>query len=230
MGLGVVAYTFAHIQHPEGLIWENEPFQSTMYVRGNSPLRRLMFGQEEHIIHHVVPHIPWFKYKRVWDLANGVLREQGVPARGWFEGPGEIVVPGADARKPLTVRVAMAQDVAPGIRAITLAADDGRSLPPASAGAHVDVHLAGGNMRQYSVVSSGNGEYRLAVKREDNGRGGSRAMHALAVGDRLAISKPRNNFVLYETAPHYVLIAGGIGIIAINIADGAAAEGAGQGV
>lgn len=65
MGLGVVAYTFAHIQHPDGLTWDKEPFQSTMYIGGNSPLRRLLFGQEEHIIHHVVPHVPWFKYKRV---------------------------------------------------------------------------------------------------------------------------------------------------------------------
>jgi len=215
VGLGVVAYTFAHIQHPEGLTWENEPFQSTMYVRGNSPFRRLMFGQEEHIIHHVVPHIPWFKYKRVWDLANGVLREQGVPARGWFEGPGVIAVPGADARKPVAVAVAEVRDVAKGIRAITLAACDGKALPIASAGAHVNVHLAGGMVRQYSLVNSDNGQYRLAVKREDNGRGGSRAMHALAVGDTLAISKPHNNFVLYETAPRYVLIAGGIGITAI---------------
>lgn len=215
VGLGVVAYTFAHIQHPEGLTWENEPFQSTMYVRGNSPLRRLMFGQEEHIIHHVVPHVPWFKYKRVWDLANGVLRQQGVPARGWFEGPSAIAVPTADARKPVPVRVVAISNEAPGIRSFTLATVDGKALPCASAGAHVDVHLAGGMVRQYSVVAAGDATCRLAVRREDEGRGGSRAMHALAVGDTLAISKPRNNFVLYETAPRYVLIAGGIGITAI---------------
>ena len=215
VGLGVVAYTFAHIQHPEGLTWENEPFQSTMYVRGNSPFRRLMFGQEEHIIHHVVPHIAWFKYKRVWDLANGVLRQQGVPARGWFEGPGAIVVPDANARKPQPVRVAAIDEAVPGIRAITLASADGQALPAASAGAHVDVHLAGGLVRQYSVVASQGGRYTLAVKCETGGRGGSLAMHGLSVGDTLAISKPRNNFVLYETAPRYLLIAGGIGLTAI---------------
>ncbi|WP_290866632.1 fatty acid desaturase [Aquabacterium sp.] len=215
VGLGVVAYTFAHIQHPEGLTWDKAPFQSTMYMRGHSPLRRLLFGQEEHIIHHVVPHIPWFKYKRVWDLANGVLKRQEIPSRSWFAGPGEIAVPGPDAQQPIPVRVTAVHDEVPGIRAIALRTIDGRDLP-ADAGAHVDVHLqAQGMVRQYSVVSAGNGQITLAVKREDHGRGGSVAMHALRVGDTLAISKPRNNFVLYESAPRFLLVAGGIGITAL---------------
>lgn len=215
VGLGVVAYTFAHIQHPEGLTWDREPFQSTMFMRGHSPLRRLMFGQEEHVIHHVVPHVPWFKYRRVWALANGVLTRQGIPSRGWLAGPGEIALPPADAPATIPVRVAALRDEAPGIRSITLRAVDGRALT-ADAGAHVDVHLPGGSMvRQYSVVEAHGGALVLAVKREDAGRGGSRAMHALRVGDELCISKPRNHFVLYEDEPRFVLVAGGIGITAL---------------
>lgn len=215
IGLGIIAYTFAHIQHPEGLTWDKEPFQSTVYVRGQSPFRRLMFGQEEHIIHHLTPHVPWFKYKRVWDLANGVLWKQGIPARGWFEGPGAIAVPGDDARAPVALKVAALEDVAPGIRQVRFEARDGKLLSPATAGSHIDVHLPDGLVRQYSVVDSNDAHYTIAVKLEEKGRGGSRAIHALKLGDVVPVGKPRNNFVLYESAPRFVLVAGGIGITPI---------------
>ncbi|WP_374413835.1 fatty acid desaturase [Novosphingobium colocasiae] len=212
VGLGIIAYTFAHIQHPEGLTWDNEPFQSTLYVRGDSIFRRLMFGQEEHIIHHLLPHVPWFKYKRVWNLANGTLRKQGIPDRGWWEGPGEIAVPTGEERKPIPMKLAMVRDDANGVRAFRFETTDGRKLAEADAGAHIDIHLPGNLVRQYSVVDSGPDHYTVAVRLDPNGRGGSRAMHALQEGEVLLVGKPRNNFVLYESAPRFVLIAGGIGI------------------
>lgn len=214
LGLGVVAYTFAHIQHPEGLTWEHEPFQSTVYVRGNSPWRRLMFGQEEHTIHHLLPHVPWFKYRRVWDLANGVLRKQDIPARGWFEGPKDIRLPTAADLAPVAMRVARIRDVGEGIRSFDLEPVDKVPLADAAAGSHVVVQLSGGLARPYSVVAHDphTNRYRIAVKREDKGRGGSRAMHALNEGDVVRVSKPRNHFVLYESAARFVLVAGGIGI------------------
>ena len=214
VGLGVVAYTFAHIPHPSGLTWDNEPFQSTVYVRGKSPFRRLMFGQEDHTIHHLVPHVPWFKYKKVWQLANGVLRKQGIPARGWFEGPGEIHVPTEAEKAPIAMRIAAIRDEADGIRSFALEPVDGRTLAEGAAGSHVEVHLPNGAVRQYSVVDHdpAANRYTIAVKRDDAGRGGSVAMHMLKVGDEIAVSAPRNNFVLYETAPRFVLVAGGIGI------------------
>ena len=39
------------------------------------------WGQAEHALHHFLPHIPWYKYKSVWALANGVFRKQGIPQR-----------------------------------------------------------------------------------------------------------------------------------------------------
>jgi len=215
LGLGWVAYTFAHIQHPHGLTWDNEPFQSTLYMGGNSPLRRLMFGQEEHIIHHVVPHVPWFKYKRVWDLANGVLQRQGVPSRTFLTGPGPITVPKPEDRAPIAMKVVALRDETAGIRVIELSPVDGQGLPRMEAGAHIDLHLKDGLVRQYSLVAANPASYTIAVKREDKGRGGSRAVHGLAVGDVLPVGRPRNNFVLYETAPRFVLVAGGIGITAM---------------
>ncbi len=67
--------------------------------------------------------------------------------------------------------------------------------------------------RSYSLIGQPDGEfYRIAVKRLDDGRGGSLAMWQLAVGDRLQITAPQNHFPLDLTAPACLLIAGGIGI------------------
>ena len=91
-------------------------------------------------------------------------------------------------------------------------------LPPLSAGAHVDLHLANGLVRQYSLVlekERGQG-YVVAVKRDQASRGGSVFIHReFCVGTALKISEPRNHFPLEENAAHTVLIAGGIGITPI---------------
>ncbi len=89
------------------------------------------------------------------------------------------------------------------------------ALPTAAAGAHVDVHLADGRVRQYSLCGNpaDTSAYRIAVKREEGGRGGSIWMHdALSVGMTMPVSAPRNHFPLALDARHHVLIGGGIGI------------------
>lgn len=81
------------------------------------------------------------------------------------------------------------------------------------AGAHIDVHLSDGLIRQYSLWSwSLDGcTLNVAVKREDAGRGGSLAMHALDVGTTVQIGGPRNHFKLQDGEQYVTLIAGGIG-------------------
>ena len=87
-------------------------------------------------------------------------------------------------------------------------------LPSFAAGAHVDVHLPGGLVRQYSIASdpAAHDHYLLCVKREPDSRGGSRHLHEqLGPGHRLWISAPRNLFALQPQGPH-LLLAAGIGI------------------
>ena len=92
----------------------------------------------------------------------------------------------------------------------------GSVFPPADAGAHVDVYLLGGMVRQYSLVIDGQeppGGYVIAVKKAPDSRGGSRALHEdTPVGTELELGLPRNLFPLVEDAPYSVLVAGGIGI------------------
>lgn len=88
-------------------------------------------------------------------------------------------------------------------------------LPAATAGAHVDLHLPEGRVRQYSLCGdlADRSVYRVAVKREAAGRGGSAWLHEnLRAGGSLMVSAPRNHFELAEDAERYLLLAGGIGV------------------
>ena len=121
----------------------------------------------------------------------------------------------AGGRRPqVQVRVARKWPTAAGIAAFELAPVAGE-LPGFQPGAHLDVHLPDGLVRQYSLTN-GPGltdVYRIGVKLEPEGRGGSRYMYdSVHVGDVLDLSEPRNNFTLRRDAARTVLIAGGIGI------------------
>lgn len=93
-------------------------------------------------------------------------------------------------------------------------AEPGASLPPFEPGSHIDLHLANGLVRSYSLLNSANdGRYVLGVLKNRDSRGGSRHVHEqLRLGAELRISAPRNNFRLVEDAEQSVLLAGGIGV------------------
>ena len=101
------------------------------------------------------------------------------------------------------------------IVALELASVSGEPLPPFTAGAHIDLVLGNGLIRSYSLANdpAETDRYVVAVHRDPASRGGSAYVHdVVAVGDRIEVHGPRNNFELVENAPTVVLIAGGIGI------------------
>ncbi|GBQ22178.1 vanillate O-demethylase [Gluconacetobacter sacchari DSM 12717] len=88
-------------------------------------------------------------------------------------------------------------------------------LPAWQAGAHVDLFLGDGLVRQYSLCGdpARQDRYRLAVLLEPDSRGGSRAVHArVRPGARLATGAPRNLFPLRPGSGPVVLVGGGIGV------------------
>jgi ferredoxin-NADP reductase len=98
---------------------------------------------------------------------------------------------------------------------LELQAADGAPLPAFDAGAHVDLHLGDGLVRQYSLCGdpADAARYRLGILLDPATRGGSQAVHRdLQVGARLRVSPPRNLFPLAAGARHSVLVGGGIGI------------------
>ncbi|HTI18759.1 MAG TPA: PDR/VanB family oxidoreductase, partial [Trinickia sp.] len=118
----------------------------------------------------------------------------------------------------IPVRVVAAETIAQGIRLLKLAPLDGSALPSWEPGAHIDLHLGSGVVRQYSLCGSysDTSTYEVAVKREPASRGGSRFVHeSLSVGSELGISAPRNHFRMDGEARRTLLVAGGIGITPI---------------
>ncbi|RQH06642.1 oxidoreductase [Paraburkholderia dinghuensis] len=124
----------------------------------------------------------------------------------------------------LTLRVAAVDTTTSLIKSFMLEAADGAPLPGYEPGAHLQIEIpasAGGvpQWRSYSLINldasvdprDGVPAYRLGIRLEDDGRGGSRHMHALEVGATLNARAPVNHFPL-AAPPRVLLIAGGIGI------------------
>ncbi len=131
------------------------------------------------------------------------------------DGFGQVVAQGrVTPTGLLAMEVADKWETADGIMAFELVPANGDPLPAVQPGAHIDVHMAEGLLRPYSLTSGpGDTSYRIGVKREPASRGGSEAMHdRVEVGDRIMISRPRNNFPLRRDAEHTLFIAGGIGL------------------
>jgi len=130
---------------------------------------------------------------------------------------------GGDSTIALTVErrrvVARDQDVIE----LTLAPAGGATLPRWYPGAHLDVHLPSGLVRQYSLCGDpGSAErYRIAVRRIPDGGGGSVEIHdGLPEGSTVHTHGPRNAFPLTvpghgSPAHRFRFIAGGIGITPI---------------
>jgi vanillate O-demethylase ferredoxin subunit len=117
----------------------------------------------------------------------------------------------------VTTIVRHVSDVTQAVRIFELADPEDWALPPFTAGAHIDVYLPCGAVRQYSLYGdpADGHRYRIAVRREDSGRGGSLSLHRnIGEGAILPVSLPRNHFPLLD-GPHHVFIAGGIGITPI---------------
>lgn len=124
---------------------------------------------------------------------------------------------GARTLEECVVVVSELRAVARDVLELRLTAPDGRSLPAWRPGAHLDVILPSGRVRQYSLCGDDTDTtaYTIAVLREPHGRGGSKEVHETGLLDReLRIRGPRNNFPLID-AGAYLFIAGGIGITPI---------------
>ncbi|MFC4944117.1 PDR/VanB family oxidoreductase [Pseudonocardia sp. GCM10023141] len=122
--------------------------------------------------------------------------------------------PGVD--RDIKVMIAELRAEATDAVGLRLVSTVGDPLPGWRPGAHLDVTLPSGRVRQYSLCGdpSDRSCYRIAVRRIDGGAGGSREVHELAPGTRLTVRGPRNGFP-FVSAPAYLFLAGGIGITPI---------------
>lgn len=130
----------------------------------------------------------------------------------------ELIKPASTARsvareQTLQMRVRALVWEAPDVLSLELAAPDGRALPAFEPGAHVDLTLPNGTLRQYSLCGNpaDTSYYRLGIRAIDGGLSSGFIHRKLRPGELVTITGPRNNFPLVE-AERYIFIAGGIGI------------------
>ncbi|MFD3873559.1 PDR/VanB family oxidoreductase [Streptomyces sp. NPDC058623] len=126
----------------------------------------------------------------------------------------ENPVSGHSPRRLLRTLIVSRTEPAQGVLRLVLESPE---LPAWTPGAHVDVVLPSGLVRQYSLCGDPAevGRYTIAIRLIEDGRGGSREAHAqLVEGAELEVRAPRNRFEL-APAPSYVFVAGGIGITPI---------------
>ncbi|WP_328762526.1 MULTISPECIES: PDR/VanB family oxidoreductase [unclassified Streptomyces] len=123
----------------------------------------------------------------------------------------ETPISGHSPRRWLPTLIVSRTEPAAGVLHLALESPD---LPEWTPGAHVDVRLPSGLIRQYSLCGdpADTGRYTIAIRLIEDGRGGSREAHALlAEGAELAVRPPRNHFELIPSGS-YAFVAGGIGI------------------
>ncbi|WP_328882105.1 PDR/VanB family oxidoreductase [Streptomyces sp. NBC_00299] len=121
---------------------------------------------------------------------------------------------GRPRSRALRLLVTSHEEVAEGVVQLRL---EGHDLPRWEPGAHLDVVLPSGLVRQYSLCGDpeDTSSYTVATRLVPDGRGGSREVHEqVREGMELEVRGPRNRFPLVA-APSYVFVAGGIGITPI---------------
>lgn len=112
------------------------------------------------------------------------------------------------------VRVVGRRDLIDGkIVELRLAPSDGAAITSWEPGAHIELALPSGLVRQYSLCGEPSDDfYTIAVLKEEISRGGSIEIHdEIHEGDHLTVRGPKNHFKL-EPGALTVFMAGGIGI------------------
>lgn len=143
-----------------------------------------------------------------WFLADvlkereAVLREEQATAAGGWTGWRRFIV--AEKIRESSV-----------ITSFVLQPEDGGAVIRHKPGQYLTFRLGGDMKRNYSISCAPNGEnYRISVKREANGKGGSRHLHdEVQVGDVLECTPPAGEFFLPDRPQRpVILLSGGVGL------------------
>jgi ferredoxin-NADP reductase len=136
----------------------------------------------------------------------------------WVSGvSGRYRPPVTEFDRDLVLRIEAARTEAEGVVSLRLVPLDQAPLPVWRPGAHLDLRLPSGRVRQYSLCGDPEDRtyYRIAVRRIPTGEGGSLEVHEkLRAGSVVTVRGPRNAFP-FVASPRYLFVAGGIGITPI---------------
>ncbi|MFE7155013.1 PDR/VanB family oxidoreductase [Streptomyces sp. NPDC057636] len=148
-------------------------------------------------------------------LARRALRRRIQASPLWPMPALDEPISGRPRARALRLLVTRHESVADGVVQLRL---EGQDLPAWEPGAHLDLVLPSGLIRQYSLCGDpeDTSSYTVATRLIADGRGGSREVHEqLREGSEIEVRGPRNRFPLTAGAASYVFVAGGIGITPI---------------
>ncbi|MFC0698885.1 MOSC and FAD-binding oxidoreductase domain-containing protein [Paraburkholderia humisilvae] len=148
---------------------------------------------------------------------NALLRDQAHGVKNGNAGlaPAAAAHPVAPGFR--TLRVAALDQASADVLSLTLEAVDGQPLPMPLPGQYVVLRLcrpadASPFFRSYSLSGAlSTQRYRISVKLERNGAGGTYLHRQVRVGDTLDVSAPRGSFTLQPGDAPVVLLSAGIG-------------------
>ncbi|MFJ4470699.1 PDR/VanB family oxidoreductase [Streptomyces sp. NPDC089424] len=144
-------------------------------------------------------------------LARRALRRRIRTSPLWPMPALQEPVSGRPRSRALRLLVTSRETIAEGVVQLRL---EGHDLPRWEPGAHLDLVLPSGLVRQYSLCGDpeDTSSYTVATRLVPGGRGGSREVHEqVRQGMEVEVRGPRNRFPLVA-AGAYVFVAGGIGI------------------
>jgi ferredoxin-NADP reductase/nitrite reductase/ring-hydroxylating ferredoxin subunit len=179
-------------------------------TRVPSAVYEYRYGRDREIL-----QCPWHGWE--FDLVTGEHLAEGSSARMRRHpvrvADGRVYNAAPSQRVDLAVTVTEVVQETAEVVVLALSAE---RLPAWTPGAHLEIELPSGLLRHYSLCGDPRDRttYRIAVLREEGGRGGSAELHRASVGLELRITAIRNRFPL-RLAKHHLLIAGGIGITAL---------------
>jgi len=86
LALFLLAYAFDFLPHfPHEITRKTNRYKTTAYIYTPWILRPLLslliFYQNYYIAHHLKPHVPFYRYKNVWEDMKGELLEEGIIVR-----------------------------------------------------------------------------------------------------------------------------------------------------
>lgn len=218
----VLAMLFDWIPHTPNT--QQNRFQNTRIYLGPA-LNFLTLGQNYHLIHHLNPRIPWYRYKNIFILVRRELEDNNAPIESLYNDGLPKVFTAQSAHKALnnnkpfkaTLTVAdITKETSESIR-ITFASLSGEKIK-FKAGQYVTIGKKIDHQyvsRCYSICAPENStKLSIAVKNIPNGIMSSYLNSALRIGDQLTVSGPFGNFTLPETiaSKHYCFIGAGSGI------------------
>ncbi|HSK58944.1 MAG TPA: fatty acid desaturase [Actinomycetospora sp.] len=221
LGIGVLAWWFDWLPHHDlGVTARTDRFRATRVRVGREWfMTPVMLYQNYHLVHHIHPTIPFYRYVRAWENTRDDFLARDVPIatawgteltpaeyRAWrgltdgMDGPAGEVRPGFHR-----LRVAEVRRLTPDAVAVTFEVPDELAATFAHRpGQHVTVRawLDGADgagreevRRTYSVCSAaGSGVLRIGVRTVDGGRFSTWVAREVAAGDTLEVAAPTGHF------------------------------------